>query len=97
MPGLSNHEKVSLCDPESFRVQSQPAITVSGQNTVVIYITPLASIQHTAQKQNIVCDNQLIAQVTAGCNKQNVVFNNRLLELQPAVMLQFCNITAGCY
>ena len=40
---------------------------------------------------------QSVAQVTAGCNKQNVVFNNRLLELQPAVMLQFCNITAGCY
>ena len=40
---------------------------------------------------------QPVAQITAGCNKQNVVFNNRLLELQPAVMLQFCNITAGCY
>ena len=40
---------------------------------------------------------QSVAQVTAGCNKQNVVFNNGLLELQPAVMLQFCNITAGCY
>ena len=40
---------------------------------------------------------QSVAQVTAGCNKQNIVFNNGLLELQPAVMLQFCNITAGCY
>ena len=40
---------------------------------------------------------QSVAQVTAGCNEQNVVFNNRLLELQPVVMLQFCNITAGCY
>ena len=69
MPGLSNHEKVSLCDPESFRVQSQPAITVSGQNTVVIYITPLASIQHTAQKQNIVCDNQLLKLQSAVTNR----------------------------
>ena len=43
------------------------------------------------------CMRQSVAQVTAGCNKQNVVFNNGLLELQPAVMLQFCNITAGCY
>ena len=43
------------------------------------------------------CMWQSVAQVTAGCNKQNVVFNNGLLELQPAVMLQFCNITAGCY
>ena len=43
------------------------------------------------------CMQQSVAQVTAGCNKQNVVFNNGLLELQPAVMLQFCNITAGCY
>ena len=34
--------------------------------------------------------------VTAGCNKQKFVFNNGLLELQPTVMLQFCNITAGC-
>ena len=40
---------------------------------------------------------QSVAQVTAGCNEQNIVFNNGLLELQPAVMLQFCNITAGCY
>ena len=41
------------------------------------------------------CMRQSVAQVTAGCNKQNVVFNNGLLELQPAVMLQFCNITAS--
>ena len=40
---------------------------------------------------------QSVTQITAGCNKQNVVFNNGLLELQLAVMLQFCNITAGCY
>ena len=32
---------------------------------------------------------QSVAQVTAGCNKQNVIFNNGLLELQPAVMVQF--------
>ena len=43
------------------------------------------------------CMRQSVAQVTASCNEQNVVFNNGLLELQPAVMLQFCNITAGCY
>ena len=40
---------------------------------------------------------QSVAEVTTGCNKQNVVSNNRLLELQPAVILQFCNITASCY
>ena len=40
---------------------------------------------------------QSVVQVTAGCNKQNAVFNNGLLELQPAVMLQFYNISAGCY
>ena len=40
---------------------------------------------------------QSVAQVTVGCNKWNVVFNNGLLELQPVVMLWFCNITAGCY
>ena len=40
---------------------------------------------------------QSVALVTAGCNKQNVAFNNQLLKLQPAVILQFCNITAGCY
>ena len=43
------------------------------------------------------CMRQSVAQVTAGCNKQNVVFNNGLLELQPAVMLQFCNFTARYY
>ena len=32
-------------------------LTVSGQNTIGIYIIPLASIQHTAQKQNIVTIN----------------------------------------
>ena len=40
---------------------------------------------------------QSVAQIIADYNKQNVVCNNELLELQPAVMLQFCNITAGCY
>ena len=43
------------------------------------------------------CMRQSVAQVRAGCNKQNIVFNNGLLELQLAVMLHFCNITAGCY
>ena len=38
---------------------------------------------------------QLVAQITAGSNKQNIECNNWLLELQPAVMLQFFNITAG--
>ena len=31
------------------------AITVSGKNTVGVYIIPLALIQHTAHKQNTVC------------------------------------------
>ena len=35
-------------------------IAVGGQNSIGIYIIPLASIQYTAQKQNIVCDNQLL-------------------------------------
>ena len=35
-------------------------------------------------------------EITAGCNEQNLVWNNWLFELQPAVTLQFCNITAGC-
>ena len=34
--------------------------TVRGQNTIGIYIIPLASTQHTAQKQNIVCNSQLL-------------------------------------
>ena len=36
------------------------AYTVSGQNTLGIYVIPLALIQHTAYKQNIVCNNQLL-------------------------------------
>ena len=34
-----------------------------------IYIIPLASIQHTAQKQNIVCNNQLLKLQPAVTNK----------------------------
>ena len=43
------------------------------------------------------CMRQLFVLVTAGCNKQNIAFNNWLWKSQPAVMLQFCNSTAGCY
>ena len=43
--------------------------TVSGQNTIGIYIIPLAPIQHTAQKQNIICDNQLFKLQPAVTNK----------------------------
>ena len=34
--------------------------TASGQNTIGIYIIPLALIQNTAHKQNTVCNNQLL-------------------------------------
>jgi len=37
-----------------------------------------------------------VIEITAGCNEQNIVCNNWLFELQPAVLLYFCNITAGC-
>ena len=43
--------------------------TVSGQNTIGICITPLVSIQYTAQKQNIVCNNQLLNLQPAVSNK----------------------------
>ena len=45
------------------------AHTVSRQNTIGIYIIPLALIQHTAQKQNIICDNQLLKLQPAVTNK----------------------------
>ena len=42
------------------------------------------------------CMQQLVIEITAGCNEYNFVCNNWLLELQPPVRLQFWNITAGC-
>ena len=38
---------------------------------------------------------QLVIEITANCNEQSVVCNNWLFKLQPTVLLQFCNITAG--
>ena len=38
---------------------------------------------------------QSVIKIAAGCNEQNVFYNNWLFELQPAVLLQFCNITSG--
>ena len=38
---------------------------------------------------------QSIAKNTAGYKKQTTVCNNWLVELQPAVILQSCNSTAG--
>ena len=42
---------------------------VSGQNTIGIYIIPLASIQYTAQKQNMICNTQLLKLQLAVTNK----------------------------
>ena len=39
---------------------------------------------------------QSIIEIKTGCNEQNVVCSNRLLELQPAVLLQFYKIAAAC-
>ena len=39
---------------------------------------------------------QLVVEITAGCNEEKIVCNSWLLELQQAVMIQFCNTTAGC-
>jgi len=66
--------------------------TVSGQNITGIYIIPLVLMQLTDNQQIVVCNNQLLKLQLAVRNK--ILY--WLLELQPAVMLQFCNIIAGC-
>ena len=62
--GLSGEKKrslASLCDRHDY--------TVSGQNTLGIYIIPFALIQNTAHKQNTVCNNQLLKLQPAITNK----------------------------
>ena len=73
--------------------------TVSGQNIIGIYIIPLALIQLTEDKQNLVCNNwwlkiqpAVILQnwsITAGCNSNNQLFQTRFCSLQPAVISTF--------
>ena len=54
---------------DRFVVSKCMVLSVSGQNAIGIYIIPLALIQHTAQKQNTVCDNQLLKLQPAVTNK----------------------------
>ena len=37
-----------------------------------------------------------VNEITTGCKEQKGVCNKWLIELQLAVILQFCDITAGC-
>ena len=65
----------------------RPPLTVSGQNTIGIYIILLAVIQNTAHKQNTVCNNQLLKLQPAVTKKMLYATTG----CKPAVTLQFCN------
>ena len=38
----------------------KPVLTVSGQNTICVYIILLAFIQFAGNEQNVVCNNQFL-------------------------------------
>ena len=69
---------------------------VSGQNIISIYTKPLALIQLTEDKQNLVCNNMWLKlqqavilqnwSITADCNSDNQLFQIRICSLQLAVI-----------